>query len=123
MIVKQLDKKVVLKEGGMLLLQVLLHCHFNKIYLSQSELTCAAFLAKYKEGISLSDFCNASFDEDLTSSPQYARNVVNKLEDKDIIIKKGSGKKKKLFLSDTIEIEIDGNILLNLKALKIDETA
>jgi hypothetical protein len=118
--VKKVNKKIFLDLDEIIKFQIMMYTSLNNIFLSESEIKCLTELGKMGS-INLTSFCNDLEDKDIFSSSQYGRNIINKLIKKKLISKK-SGKKKEIFLIKDINIINDPNILLNITAIKIDES-
>ena len=107
----QIQKKVKLEsQFQMVKLQLLLYVFFNKLELSDAELSCATYLAirGYRK-----DFYKEVVDYGIFKSTQTARNCIHKLRKTGIAIKQG----KEWVISPKISLGIDNIILLELKAM------
>lgn len=113
--------------------QVNLYCHLNKISISDSDLDCLTLLAINGES-ELTSFCNAAceFDErdrdhdlaherEIFKTPQSVRNSINKIENIGLIKKKGKSKKK-VSVSPEMKVQAQGNIFVEVKFLRKDES-
>ena len=97
--------------------QLNVHCHLNKIIISDLDLNCLTLLAMTGE-IVLGDFCQKAVDSNITASYQSVRNIIAKAESKQLLVKKGKNKKK---ISLNIQnIQTAGNILLDYKIARIE---
>ena len=114
--------------------QVNLHCHLNSVNISDSDLECLTLLAINGE-TELTAFCNAACNEDerdkdvvakhereIFKTPQSIRNSINKLERMSLIDKKGKSKKK-VSVNNKMQIQASGNIFIEVKYLRKDESA
>jgi len=111
--------------------QLMVHCSSNDITLSDSELQCLTLLAINKQ-VELNVFCNMAcyederilqdlpFTKELFKTPQSVRNVIGKLSLMKLISKEGPGGGKTVKIHESIDIQIEGNILVTLKYLRID---
>lgn len=113
--------------------QINLHCHLNGINISESDIECLSLLAINGE-TELSEFCNSACEEDerdrdpnvtmekvIFKTPQSVRNSINKIENIGLITKKGKSKKK-ISISPTMDIQASGNIFIEIKLLRKDES-
>ena len=113
--------------------QIHLHCHLNSISISESDLESLTLLALNEEA-ELTAFCNAACIEDerdrdhtllyqreIFKTPQSVRNSINKLENMNLIQKKGKSKKK-VSLDPSLQIQSKGNIFIEVKFLRKDES-
>lgn len=113
--------------------QINLHCHLNEINISESDIECLSLLAINGE-TELSEFCNSACEEDerdrdpnvkmervIFKTPQSVRNSINKIENIGLITKKGKSKKK-ISVSPTMNIQASGNIFIEIKLLRKDDT-
>jgi len=132
-VVNQVQKKGYMGQWDIVKFQIAIYCHFNKINVSDSDLDCLTLLAINGES-ELTSFCNAACSEDnrdrdpetsmskeIFSSPQSVRNCINKAENKKLIDKLGTSKKK-IAVSKTMKVQTEGNILLDIKLLRKDGT-
>jgi len=132
-IVNQIKKSGHMGLWDIVMLQVNMYCHINKISVSLLEIECMSLLAVNKES-GLTSFCNAACDEDernndheldyereIFKSPQSVRNAINKLETLDLIQKKGKSKKRVL-VNPILEIQSEGNIFVEMKFLRKDDS-
>jgi len=113
--------------------QVNLHCHLNSITISDSDLECLTLLAINGEA-ELTAFCNAACEVDernrdhtlihereIFKTPQSVRNSINKIENIGLIKKKGKSKKK-ISVDPDMKIQSAGNIFVEVKLLRKDES-
>ena len=114
--------------------QVNLHCHLNSVNISDSDIECLTLLAINGE-TELTAFCNAACNEEerdkdilakhereIFKTPQSVRNSINKLERMSLIDKKGKSKKK-VSVNNKMQIQASGNIFIEVKYLRKDESA
>jgi hypothetical protein len=118
-IVNQLDKKAKMSNWDAIKIQVVLHCHLNKVAVSDSDVNCLTLLAK--EGPSeLTSFCNKAYEDfKIFSSVQTVRNCLAKLEKKNLVVKDGKNKKQ-IYPHPSIGLITEGNILLDYKFLALE---
>lgn len=113
--------------------QIATHAHLNNINLSEFDLECLALLA-INGSMELTDFCNiackvnkrdknpnAICTKEIFTSPQSARNCVNRLMIRELI-EKETGYRNPINIHPNIEVQTDGNILLEMKFLRKDES-
>lgn len=113
--------------------QILLHCHLNRVAISDSDLDCLTLLALNGES-ELTAFCNAACNEDerdrthnlpferfIFKTPQSVRNSINKIESKKLIVKRGKSKKK-ILVNPELKVQTEGNIFVEVKFLRKNET-
>ena len=114
-IVKKVDKKIKVSINDTIKYQILTYCFFKKIQISNSDLMFLAELAK-NDGIELTNFCSLLADKKIFKTTQSARNAVTKAEKKTLIIKNGTSRKT-VNISDKINIQTKGLVLLDFKIL------
>ena len=95
--------------------QLVTYCFFENILISNSDLKFLMELAK-NNGIELTKFCISLVDKEIFKSPQSARNAITKAEKKNLIIKDGVNKKT-IALNKSLNIQINGLVLLDYKIL------
>ena len=113
--------------------QINLHCHLNAVNISDSDLECLTLLAINGE-TELTSFCNAACNEDerdkdfvlkkereIFKTPQSVRNSVTKLERMSLISKKGRSKKK-VSVDPKMQVQVSGNIFIEVKYLRKNES-
>jgi len=113
--------------------QVVMHCHLNKIVISDSDIECITLLAMNGE-TELTTFCNAAcevdekledsslaYEHEIFKTPQSVRNSVNKIENIGLINKKGKSKKK-VSVDPSMNLQSNGNIFIEIKFLRKDES-
>lgn len=93
--------------------QIRTFCFLKKIALSESEINCLTGLA-FAGQINFALFCTQSVEMGFFSSAQTVRNVLNKLIKMNMVLS-NTGFKKKIVLNPGMEIQVDGNILLEYK--------
>jgi hypothetical protein len=108
--------------------QILLHCHTKGIVFSEegrkivndTELRCLTLLGLW--GVSeLLDVCKKMKSMGLFKSTQSARNKIDLFEEKELVVKQAStGGTKKVFLHPSMQIQNEGNIMVDVKGLYID---
>lgn len=132
--VNKIEKSGIMDLWNIVRFQIFLYCHLNKVNISESDVDCLALLCINKES-ELTAFCNAACEIDerdrdhnlkvefeIFKTPQSVRNAINKLENIGLIIKTGKSKKKISINPDT-NIISEGNIFVQTKFLRKDETS
>lgn len=129
--VNLVTKRVTMDNWNIIKFQLVTHCYIQGLALSESELNCLTLLGINKEA-ELAEFCNASCAEDqrdkepslvhkshIFKNPQTVRNCLTKLEKMGLITKEGKNRKK-ITLSDSLKIQVTGNILLDYKIVYVE---
>ena len=119
-IVNKVDKKMKMNSWDIVKFQLLTYCHLNKILVSDADLECLTLLA-IEGDQELSSFCNKANDKKIFSSIQSVRNCLTKAEKKYLLIKEGKNKKK-IYINPLLNIQSEGNILLNYQFLSVGTT-
>lgn len=132
-VVNQIKKSGIMKLWDIVKFQINLHCHLNSITISESDLECLTLLALNGES-ELTEFCNAacepdernknhslSYEHEIFKTPQSVRNSINKMENIGLLIKKGKSKKK-ISVNSSLNIQSKGNIYIEIKFLRKDES-
>jgi|TARA_R100000084_G_scaffold109169_1_gene74381 hypothetical protein len=114
-LVNKVDKRIKVTVNDAIEYQIMTHCFFNNIQISNSDLKCLTQLAKDGE-TELTLFCKNIAVVDIFKSPQSARNAITKAAKKNLITKKGKNKKT-ICISKELNIQTDGTILLDFKIL------
>lgn len=117
-IVNQVRKNVKMDLWNIVKFQLAIHCHLKALNVSDQDLSCLAFLALSGEK-ELTEFCDAATKNKIFGSSQSVRNAVTKAEKKNLIVKNGKNRKK-IYLNPDLNIQINGNILLDYKILHIE---
>lgn len=131
--VKQVKKTGFMDLWDIVKFQVNLHCHLNNITISESDIECLTLLAINGE-TELTAFCNAAcepdernrdnvlnYEREIFKTPQSVRNSINKIENIGLITKKGKSKKK-ISVDPNMKIQSQGNIFVEVKFLRKDES-
>lgn len=117
--VNVVEKKVRVSVSDIIKYQLLTFCFFNGITLTKFDLDFLVELARAKVA-ELNTFCEKIGGIDkIFSSPQSARNAINKASIKKLVIKKGKNKKL-LYINPEIKLQVEGNIMLDYKFLARD---
>jgi hypothetical protein len=88
------------------------------VQISISDLDCLTELAKLGDH-ELTSFCKLVATKDIFKSPQSARNAVTKAEKKNLVKKIGNNRKS-ISISDAMNLQTEGTILLDYKFLGIE---
>ena len=113
--VTKISKKIRTSLDQALQYQILTHCFFKGIQISNADLDCLSLLALLGEH-ELTDFCKIAVTNNIFKSSQSARNAVNKAAKKGLIIKNGKNKKS-VKLSKEVKTNVKGIVLLDFKIL------
>jgi len=116
-LVNQVQKRAVMPKWEIVKFQILSHCYINHIAVSDSDLNCLTLLSM-SGPIELTHFCyDASSEEQMIfKSPQTVRNAVNKAM-KTMLVIKDDVDKKLIRLNPTLQVQTEGDILLDYKFL------
>ena len=117
-IVNQVQKRIRMEIWDITKFQISVHCHLNDIVLSPLDLNCLTFLALSGER-ELTDFCETAVQKEIFGSSQSVRNALAKAEKKSLIVKNGKSKKK-IKINPDLKIQVNGNILLDYKIVRIE---
>lgn len=113
-----LEKTIRLNYFDIIKYQIHSYCYFNDIKISDSELLCLTLLIKeYK----LIEFIDLVVKKKVFKTSQVVRNTISKLIKYGLIEKNGTFKQRRIVLSDNLNIQTKGNILLNYKILYVNE--
>lgn len=115
MIVNKVTKKIRTDIRKNIQYQILTYCFFKKIQISNTDLNCLGELALLGEH-ELTDFCKIAVTSNIFKSPQSARNAITKAEKKGLIQKNGKNKKT-IIISEMLNIQTKGVVLLDYKIL------
>ena len=117
-VVNKVNKKVKMSRDDIIKYRILTHCFLNNIQISSADLDCLCELSKMgtKE---LTLFCTEISKKKIFKSAQSCRNALTKAEKKNLIIKNGSNKKT-ITINTEMNIQTEGNILLDYKLLSIE---
>lgn len=100
--------------------QIMLYCHINKISITDQGLDCLTLLALTGEK-ELSDFCEDVANRNIFRNSQSVRTALAAVEKKGLITTFKVGKsKKRVKLKDSLIIESKGNIMLDLKVIRVE---
>tara|TARA_R110001592_G_scaffold3721_2_gene21396 strand:+ start:2187 stop:2558 length:372 start_codon:yes stop_codon:yes gene_type:complete len=114
-IVNKVDFKLKVDLDISIKYQIVTHCFFNNILISNSDLEFLSVLAK-NPNIEIAKFCILLTSLSIFKSAQSARNAISKAEKKTLIEKKGNNKKT-IYLNKNINVQSKGLVLLDYKIL------
>lgn len=117
-IVSQVRKNVKMDLWNIVKFQLAVHCHLKQLNVSDLDLNCITFLALSGE-TELTEFCDRATKNKIFSSPQSVRNAVTKAEKRELLVKNGKNKKT-ILINPALNIQIEGNILLDYKILRVE---
>jgi len=117
-VINQVQKKVRMELWDIVRFQIAVHCHINKIQLAEQEVDCLSLLAIIGNS-ELTSFCTEAIKQNISGSTQSIRNALAKIEKKDLLIKTGRSKKR-ISINPAMSIQVQGNILLDYKIIRID---
>lgn len=99
--------------------QLMTHCFLNKIPIGTYELECLVLLAESdNQEQELNGLCDQVFQQNIYASRQTARNALNKSAKKGLLLKQGNSKKK-ICLHPGLQLQTEGNILLEFKFIHV----
>lgn len=109
------EKRGAMSRRDCIKYQLITHCFITKIDLSASDIDLLVLLSGSGE-VELKDFCAIACQENIFGSQQTVRNSLNRAGKKQLIVK--TGKNKKLIaIHPGLQIQSDGNVLLDYKFL------
>ena len=111
--VNLVQKKARMGHRDIIKFQILTHCFMNDIQLSSNELDCLTLLGAYGTH-DLAEFCNVAVEENIFKTPQTVRNFLTKAN-KMQLVKKNGDNKKKISVSEGLQLQTEGNVLLDYK--------
>ena len=115
-VVKKVDKRIKVSKDDIIKYQIVTYCFLNNIQISKADLDCLCELAKLKT-TELNKFCKVISEKQIFKSAQSCRNAIQKAKNKGLIRKDN----KKILLSEDIQLQVDGTILLDFKILSVEE--
>ena len=118
MLVNKVDKRVRLDKKEVVKYQIITYCFLNKIQISESDLKCLTELGILGEA-ELTLYCTTVADKGIFKSSQSARNAINKAEKKKLLTKNGKNRKT-IKLSDDLNVQVNGTVLLDFKFVSVE---
>jgi hypothetical protein len=116
--VNQVEKKTTMSRWEIVKYQILTYCYLKNIQVSDSDLECLTLLSIKGES-ELTVFCAEVYAKNIFQSSQTVRNALTKAEKKNLILKDGRSKKR-ITINPAMNIQTDGNILLDYKFLALE---
>jgi hypothetical protein len=117
-LVNQVTKKVKMSLTSVVKYQILTYCYLNSIDVTNSDLDCLTLLAIEGE-TELTEFCNLGYDNDIFKSPQSVRNAITKAEKKELVLKRGEGRKI-ISVNPVMSIQTNLPVLLDFKFAAVE---
>jgi len=117
-IVNQVKKVVKMDLWSITKFQILVHCHLKNINISDQLLACLTFLALTGEK-EITEFCEQASRNEIFGSAQSVRNALSKCEKLGLIVKKGKNRKT-IIVSPNVNVQVNGNILLDYKIVRVE---
>jgi len=114
-IVNKVDQRLKVNIDDTIKYQILTYCFFKDILIGHTDLNMLCELAKNPD-IELTQFCKDITTLGIFGSEQSARNAINKVNKKGLLIKKGKNKKTVSILKE-INVQTKGLVLLDIKVL------
>jgi len=119
-IINQVQKKVRMELWDIVRFQISVYSNINKIPLAEQEIDCLSLLATCGD-VELTEFCTIAIKQNVSGSTQSIRNALAKIDKKGLIVKSGKSKKR-IIINPNMNIQVNGNILLDYKIIRIDPT-
>jgi hypothetical protein len=116
----EVNKTVQTDLFGIVKFQIMTHCFVNDIFLNKTELDCLTLLG-CKGKIRQLEFCALATDMKLLGSPTAVANCLARVSRSNLFLKEGGGKKQ-IFLNPALNIQTEGNIVLNYKFVSLEPT-
>jgi hypothetical protein len=115
------QKKVPMSQRDIIKYQLITYCFMKDIQLSNNELDCLTLLGAFGE-FELSEFCNVAVEEKIFKTAQTVRNFLTKAANKKLnLVKKEGTNKKKIYLNKELDIQTEGNIILDFKIFYVTQ--
>ncbi len=112
------ETKVQLSTFEIIKYQFLHHCFMNKLLLNNTDIICLSLLGEAGM-IPLGEFCKLVVDKKVLKNPIGVNNVLKRLIDKKLVVKERR-EMQMVFLNPELKIQIDGNIVINIKLFKVE---
>jgi hypothetical protein len=116
--VNQVEKKTRMSKWEIVKYQILTYCYLKNIQVSDADLECLTLLS-IKGEQELTAFCIDVNAKAIFKSSQTVRNALTKAEKKNLILKDGRSKKR-IIINPSLNIQTEGNILLDYKFLAVE---
>ncbi len=119
-IVNQVKKVVKMDLWDIIRFQIFFYCYINKFSVSEQNLDCLTLLALTGDQ-EVGEFCDKVADNNIFKNSQSTRTSLPILEKKNLIITYKKGKdKKRIVLNENLNIQTQGNILLDFKVVRVE---
>lgn len=119
-LVNTVKKVITMDIWDIVRFQLMLHCYLQKIPITEQVLDCITLLAVNGE-MELSAFCDDVASKQIFRNSQSVRTALGSIEKKGLVTTFKNGKsKKRIKMKSDILLEIEGNILLDLKVIKLE---
>ena len=115
-VVRKIEKKIKTNREKLIKYQILTYCFFKDIKVSSTELELLFELSN-NDGIEMNNLCEHLSEKKIYGTKQSARNAITKAEKKTLIIKGGDLRKKKVYISENLNIHKEAIIFLDIKIL------
>jgi len=112
------NKQVQMARSEIIKFQIIAHCYIHKLMMSESDYNCLTLLGALGEA-DLTEFCTLASSHHIFKTTQTVRNCLVKMEKQGLINKSGKSKKK-ISLHNSLQIQTNGDILLNYKIFHIE---
>lgn len=113
-----IETRVTLNKFEIVRYQILHYLFINNLRLGEGELNCLTFLGVCGK-IRLTEYCILAVEKGYMGHTVAVNNVLTKLHDKKLLVKEGGGKKI-IFIAPSLKIQAEGNILINIKLVKLE---
>lgn len=120
-VVNQVEKKIRMDQWDIVKFQLTVHCFIKRIKVSDHDLSCLTLLGIVGEQ-TIEALCKIVVSNEIFSSLQSARNVLSKAE-KVGLVSRSAVNKRKVQLNPNLNVQTSGNILLNLKVVRLEPAA
>lgn len=119
-LVNQITLDIRMELWDIVRFQIAFHCYLNKITVTEQNLDCLTLLTISGE-TEIGEFCERAARNSVFKNSQSARTALQFLEKKELITTYKEGKnKKRLKLHEKIIVKTEGNILMNIKILRVE---
>jgi len=116
-IVNQVQKRTRLSVADIIKYQFWHHCLVNSVKITETEIDCLSHLAVLGE-FELIPFCDHVVNHEILSNPQSVRNLVVKLQTKNLVLKRK--KSRTIYVNPEIKVVIQHPVFLDIKMLSHD---
>lgn len=119
MAVTKIEKIIKFSKSEIIRYQLMHHCFVKNIKISETELKCLALLGEVGQ-IRLSEFGKIAAAKGILGSSIAVTSCLSKIERSGLFLKKNNGKKI-IFLNPELKIQSEGNIIIDLKLIKVEQ--